>query len=103
EYYGWDQFRDASGQPIYPQRPVQIGPSGTANAAASTLHGKVNGKTLALAALMDIDSFPWQADWYRSAARASLGAAFDDNFALWFVDNAHHENPLNAEQRGHVV
>lgn len=103
EYYGWDQFRDAAGQPIYPQRGVLVGPTGTANAAGSTLEGKVNGKVLALAALMDIDSFPWQADWYRSAAKRSLGADFDDNFALWFVDNAHHENPLTAQQRAHVV
>jgi hypothetical protein len=103
DYYGWNQFRDAAGKPIYPQRGVLVGPTGTANAAGSVLSGKVNGKVLALAALMDIDSFPWQADWYRSAAKAALGAGFDDNFALWFVDNAHHENPLTAQQRGHVV
>jgi len=103
EYYGWDQFRDASGKPIYPQRDVLVGPAGTANAAGSTLAGKVNGKVLALAALMDIDSFPWQADWYRSAAMRALGPDFADNFALWFVDNAHHENPLTAQQRAHVV
>jgi hypothetical protein len=103
EYYGWNQFRDEAGKPIYPQREVLVGPTGTANAAGSVLKGKVNGKVLALAALTDIDSFPWQADWYRSAAKASLGEAFDDNFALWYIDNAHHENPLTAEQRAHVV
>jgi hypothetical protein len=103
EYYGWNQFRDAAGRPIYPQRDVLVGPAGTANAAGSVLSGRVNGKVLVLAALMDIDSFPWQADWYRSAAKAALGGKFDDNVALWFVDNAHHENPLTAQQRGHVV
>jgi len=101
--YGWNQFRDTSGQPIYPQRNVLVGPTGTANAAGSVLNGRVYGKVLMLAALMDIDAFPWQADWYRQAAKAALGSAFDDNFALWFVDNAHHENPLTAQQRAHVV
>jgi len=27
EYYGWNQFRDASGAPVYPQRSVQVGPA----------------------------------------------------------------------------
>jgi hypothetical protein len=102
-YYGWDQFRGEDGEPIYPQRAIQIGPFGTYNSAGSILGGKVNGKVLLLAALMDIDSFPWQADWYRSEIRKALGDDFDDNCAIWFVDNAHHENPLDALQRGHVV
>lgn len=103
DYYGWNQFRDPAGKPIYPQRAVLVGPTGTANAAGSVLNGKVNGKVLTLAAVMDIDSFPWQADWYRGRVRAALGEGFDDTFALWFIDNAHHENPLTAQQRGHVV
>jgi hypothetical protein len=103
EYYGWNQFRDSSGKPIYPQREVLVGPAGTANAAGSVIDGRVNGKVLALACLTDIDSYPWQADWYRSAVKAALGGDFEDNFALWFIDNAHHENPLTALQRAHVV
>ncbi len=103
DYYGWKQFRDASGKPIYPQRAVLIGPTGTKNAAGSVFSGRSNGKVLMLSALMDLDAFPWQADWYRSRAKSALGAAFDDNFALWFVDHAHHENPLTPLQRAHVV
>jgi len=102
-YYGWNQFRGEDGSPLYPQRGVEVGPTGTYNSAGSVLDGKVNGKVLLLAALMDIDSFPWQADWYRSEIRKRLGEAFEDNCAIWFIDNAHHENPLNALQRGHVV
>jgi len=102
-YYGWDQFRGEDGTPIYPQREVQVGPMGTYNSAGSVLDGKVNGKVLLLAALMDIDSFPWQADWYRSEIRKRLGDAFEDNCAIWFIDHAYHENPLTALQRGHVV
>jgi hypothetical protein len=102
-YYGWDQFRGEDGSPIFPQRGVQVGPTGTYNSSGSVLDGKVNGKVLLLAALMDIDSFPWQADWYRSEIRKRLGDRFDDNCAIWFIDNAHHENPLTPLQRGHVV
>lgn len=102
-YYGWDQFRGENGTPIYPQRDVLIGPTGTINAAGSELNGKVTAKTIVLAALMDIDAFAWQADWYRNQARESLGADFDDNFAILFVDNAHHENPLTPLQSAHVV
>jgi hypothetical protein len=102
-YYGWDQFRDGDGKPIYPQRPVLIGPTGTANAAGSVLSGAINGKVLVLAALLDIDAYPWQADWYRSRVRDSLGADFADSFALWFIDNAHHENPMTPLARTHAV
>ena len=42
---------------------------------------------------MDIDALPWQADWYRSTLKKALGPAFDDHFALWFIDNAQHDDP----------
>src|SRR5207248_5959432 len=34
-----------------------------------------------------------QADWYRSRVRAALGSRLDDQYRLWFVDNAMHVNP----------
>lgn len=101
--YGWNQFRDAAGTPIYPQRDVLIGPAGTANAAGSVLTGAIHGKVLMLACLTDIDSFPWQADWYKGQVKATLGADFADSFALWFIDHAHHENPMTPLARTHVV
>ncbi len=103
DYIGWNQFRDADGAPIYPQRPVLIGPVGTANAAGSVLTGQIHGKVLMLSALMDIDAHAWQADWYRGLVEQAMGGAFADNFALWFVDRAHHENPLDALQRSQVA
>lgn len=103
EYYGWDQFRDANGVPVPPQREVLVGPAGTANSAGGVITGEVHGKVLALATLMDMDSFPWQADWYRSRVEAAMGADFADTFALWFIDRAHHENPLDAQQRANVT
>ena len=102
-YCGWDQFRDGAGSPIYPQRPVQIGSTGTANAAGDVISGKIHGKVLSLACLMDIDSFPWQADWYRSQVKAAMGPDSAKSFALYFIDNAHHENPMTPLARTHVV
>jgi hypothetical protein len=103
DYYGWNQFRNASGAPIYPQRPVLIGPTGTANAAGSVLTGQIHGKVLMLACLMDIDAHAWQADWYRGLVQGAIGPAFDENFAIWFIDRAHHENPLTPLQRTQVA
>lgn len=99
-YYGWNQFRDAAGKLIYPQRDVLVGPAGTINAAGSMLEGRFGGKMLMLSCLMDIDAHAWQADWYRSQAAA---AGRSDDFALYYVERAHHENPLDALQRANVV
>jgi hypothetical protein len=101
--YGWDQFRDAGGAPVYPQRPIQIGPFGTANAAGNVIDGTIHGKVLTLACLLDIDSFPWQADWYRGQVERAMGPDYRNDFALWFIDNAHHENPMTPLARCHAV
>jgi hypothetical protein len=103
DYYAWNQYRDPAGAPVYPQRDVLIGQTGTVNAAGSIFSGKVNGKTLMLSALMDIDAYAWQADWYRSKVKAALGEDFADTFALYYFDNAHHENPMTPLERTHVV
>jgi hypothetical protein len=102
-YYAWNQFRDASGEPVPPQRDVLVGPFGTANAAGAPLTGDIHGKVLVLACLMDIDAFPWQADWYKELVRATRGERFADDFVLWFIENAHHENPMTPLARAHVV
>lgn len=103
DYYGWSQFRDAFGEPVHPQRDVLVGPTGTVNSAGSVLTGQCHGKVLMLAVLLDVDSFPWQADWYRSQVMAAKGPDFAEDFALWFIDNAHHENPMTPIQRGHAI
>ena len=102
-YYGWNQFRAATGRPIYPQRPVLIGPFGTINAAGSMLEGRHSGKMLMLAVGLDLDAYAWQADWYRGQVSAAKGDAFAENFALYFTENSHHENPMTPLQRAHVV
>ena len=80
-----------------------IGPFGTINAAGSMLEGRHSGKMLMLAVGMDIDAYPWQADWYRGQVEASKGAGYTENFALLFTENSHHENPMSPLQRAHVV
>jgi len=103
DLYGWNQYRDGDGKPIYPQREILIGPIAAAGTAGSVPSGRINGKMLVLEALMDIDAMPWQADWYRSKVREALRADFEDHFALWFIDHAQHDNPSSAAAHGRTV
>jgi hypothetical protein len=103
EQYGWNQFRDAAGEPLYPQRPVLIGPLSAIGTAGSIPNGHISGKMLVLEALMDIDALPWQADWYRSKVQAALGTDADDNFTLWLIDHAQHDNPQTTAGHAHTV
>ena len=44
--------------------------------------------------LLDTDAFPWHADWYAAQVLAALGRrGFQDNFRLWYNDNADHLGP----------
>ena len=98
-FYAFDQFRDASGQPLYPQRPLEIGPLisasvyGGTNAQGYTHTGNIHGKVIVVDNLLDTDAFPWHADWYAAQVQAQLGDRFDDNFRVWFNDNADHLGP----------
>jgi hypothetical protein len=103
DMYGWNQFRNSDGEPIYPQRDVLIGPIGAAGTAGSVPAGRIHGKMLALEALMDIDALAWQADWYRSQVKEALGSQFENSFALWFVDHAQHDNPATTAAHAHTV
>ncbi|KAH6678978.1 hypothetical protein VD0002_g5677 [Verticillium dahliae] len=89
-FYGFDQFKDATGQPIHPQRSVD----GSLNAAESTSQGRftgqIQGKMIAVNSLLDYDAFPWHADWYRSQVEGALGSRANDNYRLWFNEHADH-------------
>jgi hypothetical protein len=100
---GWDQYRDADGKPLYPQRELLVGPVGAGATAGSVPEGDIHGKMLVLQCLMDIDAMPWQADWYRGRVKEKLGAGFEEQFALWYIDRAQHDNPQDALARCHVV
>jgi hypothetical protein len=90
EYAVWDQFRDTAGKPIYPQRPMQLGPLFTKGASGVLPKGKFKGKMILLESLYDREAFPWQADWYLSKVKANLGDSLDDHFRVWFTDHALH-------------
>ncbi len=94
EYYVWDQFRGSDGKPLYPQRPEILGPRHAYQGAGSVQTGKFEGKMIVVEMLTDEVAYPWQADWYRSKVKAALGEKFDDNYRLWFIDNAMHTPPV---------
>ena len=103
EEYGWNQFRDGAGEPLYPQRDAQIGQIFAISAVGSLLGGGVHGKMLLVQSLMDIDAVPWCADWYRSQVAQAIGPGFGDSFALWFIDHTQHDNPHTPIARAHTV
>lgn len=90
EYRVWDQFRDAAGKPLYPQRPMQLGPLFTRSASGVLPSGKFKGKMILLSSLWDREAFPWQADWYRGKVKEHFGNSADDHFRLWYTDRALH-------------
>jgi hypothetical protein len=101
--YGWNQFRNAKGEPIYPQRKVLIGPIGAMNGAGSVQSGRFKGKMIALESMMDIDALPWQADWYRAKVKEALGKNIDNEFRLYFVDHAQHTPPAGVPAQARTV
>lgn len=99
----WDQFRDAEGRPLYPQRPTLIGPLFVQMTAGSQLTGQYEGKMIVVASLWDREAMPWQADWYRQRVRQSLGAEAETNFRLWYTDRALHGDEPFQENATRVV
>jgi hypothetical protein len=97
EYRVWDQFRDAEGNPIYPQRSMLLGPLFTKGAAGVVPTGKFKGKMIVLESLWDREAFPWQANWYRSKVIENLGDRTDDHFRLWYTDHALHGDFTSQE------
>jgi len=103
EYKVWDQFRDKDGRPIYPQRPMMLGPLFTRSASGVLPGGKYKGKMIVLASLWDREAFPWQADWYRLKVMENLGAETDNHFRLWYTDHALHGDLTKQEDPTHTV
>lgn len=103
EYAVWDQFRGADGTPLYPQRPMLLGPLFTVGAAGTVPTGRISGKMIVVACLLDREAFPWQADWYRARVEEHLGDTAGDRFRLWFVDNALHGDDDPQEFPTHTV
>lgn len=102
-YKVWDQFRDKDGNPRYPQRPFLVGPVICRGGAGSLQSGKFNGKMIVVAAMMDMDALPWQADWYRGRVKEHLGERENEQFRLWYIDNAVHGDIAKTLGDLHVV
>ena len=103
EFTVWDQFRKPDGTPIYPQRPMLLGPLFTKSTAGSLQTGRFEGKMILAASLWDREAMPWQADWYRQRVKEHLGAKTDQNFRLWYTDHALHGDEPTAEAASRIV
>jgi hypothetical protein len=102
-YDVWDQFRGPDGAPLYPQRPILLGPLFAAAASGTVQTGRFDGKMIVVESLLDREALPWQADWYRARVREHLGGEIDDRFRLWFTDNALHGDEEAQEHPLHTV
>jgi hypothetical protein len=99
----WDQFRGADGKPLYPQRPMLLGPLFVKSTSGSDMHGRFDGKMIVAASLWDREAMPWQADWYRQRVAGHLGATTDDSFRLWYTDHAVHGDEPTSEAASRIV
>jgi hypothetical protein len=103
EFKVWDQFRGKDGKPIYPQRPMLLGPAFTRATAGSIPEGNFEGKMILVESLWDREAHPWSADWYRARVQKHFGAATDDHFRLWYTDHALHGDSDTQEDAIHTV
>lgn len=99
-----DQFRDAAGTPIYPQRPVgEPGFSGAVSGNAA-FDGTINGKVIVVSNLYDSDALPLHTDWYRKQVEAALGSVASANYRVYFTDHADHQDAVPTGVRAtHLV
>ena len=103
DFIGWNQFRGRDGKPLYPQRPMLLGPLFTRGAAGSIPQGKWQGKMILVESLWDREAFPWNADWYRKLVAANLGPQTDANYRVWYTDHALHGDNVTQEDATHTV
>lgn len=90
DFKPWDQFKDDNGQPLYPQRPQIIGEGLAMSGCQALQSGRLAGKMIVVASLLDEAAFPWNADWYRDLVRKETGGREEDYFRIWFTDHALH-------------
>lgn len=102
-YTNYNQFRGPDGKPIYPQRPMLLGPMFTAGAAGSVPSGKFNGKLILVQSGLDREAVPNQADWYARKFNEIYGAEAGNKYRLWFTENALHGYNEDKDARTQVV
>ena len=99
----WEQFRNADGTPIYPQRPFLVGPLFTRNTTASGMTGEVDEKVIVVASLWDREALPWQAAWYRDKVAEYAGEDADNRVRLYYTDHALHGDQPDNEDANRIV
>lgn len=92
DYHAWDQFRDENGDPLYPQQNVLLGPGFCGQGPGCKQNGLIQAKVLIVAALMDEQAYPWQADWYRRKIASVHDGNETDYCRLWYFDNVLHDD-----------
>ncbi|KAF5560446.1 hypothetical protein FPHYL_6650 [Fusarium phyllophilum] len=91
-FYGYDYLRESNGAPMYPQRSVLVAEQIARFASGgATFSGKFNGKMIVMDNLMDVDAFPWHADWYKNEVRKVYGDEANNKFRLHYTENADHQ------------
>lgn len=87
----WDQFRHADGSPRYSQRPQEVGPVISAGVSGGGSYtGKINSRMIVIANALDVDAYPWHADWYGRRLKAGEAGQYDAKVRIWLNDNADH-------------
>jgi len=99
----YDQFRDERGKPIYPQRPLLLGPRFSQGATGTRQTGKFKGKMIVVENLYDTEAYAWQADWYRKIARETFGDELDNHLRVWMIDHADHSDSTLNRDPTHLV
>jgi hypothetical protein len=100
-FYVFDQFLGPDGTPLYPQRSILVGPLMTGTGTVQ--NGHIHGKMIVMSNLMDIDAVPWGADWYRTKVEKYLGKDLDNQFRLYYIDNADHGSEVGTALPGQIV
>jgi hypothetical protein len=90
DYFGHDQFLDAGGNPIYPQRSVITGVTGQYNGSGGHMTGDFHGKMIVQESLLDQDAFAMGAEWYKRRVKQVLGNQLDTKFRVYMQDHALH-------------
>ncbi len=103
DYHAWDQFRDEQGEPLYPQQNMLLGPIFCGAGPGCEQNGYVQGKIMIVAALMDEQAYPWQADWYRRKIASVHDGNDRDYCRLWYFDNVLHDDQKDAVDELHVT
>ncbi|MBL7493300.1 PKD domain-containing protein [Frankia sp. AgB1.9] len=103
DMYGWNQYRDAAGKPLYPQRTALTGAVFTTATSGSLSTGAFHGKMIMLGDVMDAEAYAWSADWYRQRVQARQGARMNDDYRIWYLDNAGHTGPPTTSSLDHLV